>query len=511
MSAPYTRQTNDPRVTNVGAELTYQDGDDNLIYILDKLDSLADISGLTPYNPSTTYTGGVTYIVGYNGVAYLFISSTDQTGVTPLGNPLVWQPVSNAVLLHQQNTDTYLNFGGTNQVSAAELKALLNQFISITSTQFFILRDSASALEPNRIYYLTDLKLIVQTFASTNNSDVAHLLIVVPNYSAAPLWATGTVTIGELRSWNGLVWSNLTGTNTGATPNNDATNWAVDAVTYIQKIVRCQINEIALNIINISDGNGNVHPYSAIIPMLYAANGTYLQNNIIDKGSIFNLWNLTATVRGNTLKSYSSVLCTDILLGTRIADNSLQRAAINFLGTNTGVIELNEISYVNLNIQSGFTGNILASKISLKSNSGITGLDTIRIRAAADLQNVIINTQGSNALDTINVSATTTLNLAANGFSDAYGEVMLSGTIGTINLIGNYHNLYPVNVRVPLGSTLILTVTPVGSVSASGQIISSTSGSITLVGNNKDYFTIRELRTLGAGSIVNYIEIHKSV
>lgn len=79
------------------------------------------------YDVEQVYAGGVEIIVRHSNKLYLFVSGSDQVGVTPGTNALVWQEVSAAQLAHFQNRDQYLDEGGSHQVSAEELYNLIHQ------------------------------------------------------------------------------------------------------------------------------------------------------------------------------------------------------------------------------------------------------------------------------------------------------------------------------------------------------------------------------------------------
>lgn len=78
------------------------------------------------YNAATTYTGGVEVVVKHNNELWLFVADDDNTGTTPGTNPTVWQPFSVLSLGHLQNTDNRLAQGQQNEVTAAQLRAHLD-------------------------------------------------------------------------------------------------------------------------------------------------------------------------------------------------------------------------------------------------------------------------------------------------------------------------------------------------------------------------------------------------
>lgn len=90
------------------------------------------VNQFPPYNAATVYTGGLEVVVRHAGKLWLFVSSTNQLAVTPGTNGLVWQELTAVQLAHFRNQDQMLDQGGPNQVTAAELKALLDAQSTLT-------------------------------------------------------------------------------------------------------------------------------------------------------------------------------------------------------------------------------------------------------------------------------------------------------------------------------------------------------------------------------------------
>lgn len=84
------------------------------------------VNQFPPYNAGTVYTGGLEVVVRHSGKLWLFVSSTNQLAVTPGTNALVWQELTAVQLAHFRNQDQMLDQGGPNEVTAAQLRALLN-------------------------------------------------------------------------------------------------------------------------------------------------------------------------------------------------------------------------------------------------------------------------------------------------------------------------------------------------------------------------------------------------
>ncbi len=119
----------DPVLTTKGSELSWDEEDTNFVILHNAVRelSLVEVGGVDAYNAGTEYslTSPATYVT-YNGNTWQYINAIPQTGVTPGTNGTVWSLASNGIFSHQQNTDTYLNFGGANQVSAADLRGLVD-------------------------------------------------------------------------------------------------------------------------------------------------------------------------------------------------------------------------------------------------------------------------------------------------------------------------------------------------------------------------------------------------
>lgn len=122
------REFIDPNYTTKGSELTFEELDLNFKYLGDAVNALqvSDSDSFDEYDPGFEYQGSTTYYVSYGGNIWKFISPIPKTGVTPGTDDAVWELASTGELSHQQNTDTYLAFGTADQVSANELRSLID-------------------------------------------------------------------------------------------------------------------------------------------------------------------------------------------------------------------------------------------------------------------------------------------------------------------------------------------------------------------------------------------------
>lgn len=85
------------------------------------------VNQFPPYDADEVYGGGVEVVVRHANKLWLFVHASNQVGVTPGSNGLVWQGVSASELAHIRDRDQYLDFGGPNEVSASALRSLLGQ------------------------------------------------------------------------------------------------------------------------------------------------------------------------------------------------------------------------------------------------------------------------------------------------------------------------------------------------------------------------------------------------
>jgi hypothetical protein len=95
---------------------------------IDELFSINDVgaANFEDYDPVYTYLGETTYYVKYQGTIWKFISDTSQTDVAPDSDPLIWQPVNVGEFAHERDHDTMLASGTDNEVTAEDLRALLD-------------------------------------------------------------------------------------------------------------------------------------------------------------------------------------------------------------------------------------------------------------------------------------------------------------------------------------------------------------------------------------------------
>lgn len=118
------RTTTGSGLTAKGSALTHSELDANFIEIYNALVSLSQSSSVSAYNAGTEYNNTTSNYVAYASQLWKFINATPATGVTPGTDPTRWIPVYASDLAHRKNSDTYLDEGGANEVSAASLKLI---------------------------------------------------------------------------------------------------------------------------------------------------------------------------------------------------------------------------------------------------------------------------------------------------------------------------------------------------------------------------------------------------
>lgn len=119
------RETNYPPLTNNDASLSATEFDQNYIKIYDDLVRLISASGILAYNGATEYDETTNSLVSYNSRLYRFIFASPATGIVPT-NTEYWLETFPNELAHEKNRDQKLDEGGVNEVTAAQLKAVVD-------------------------------------------------------------------------------------------------------------------------------------------------------------------------------------------------------------------------------------------------------------------------------------------------------------------------------------------------------------------------------------------------
>ena len=120
------RQTDYPPLVNKDDFLDNADFDSNMINIYDDLLALCLTNGVIAYDISTEYDDAVVNYATYSGKLWKFVNAVPASNVTPGTNELYWLEVFPTEMAHRKNSDTILDEGGTNEVTASEIRAFID-------------------------------------------------------------------------------------------------------------------------------------------------------------------------------------------------------------------------------------------------------------------------------------------------------------------------------------------------------------------------------------------------
>ena len=127
------RQTDYPPLINKDDFLDNADFDSNMINIYDDLLSLCLTNGVIAYDISTEYDDAVINYATYSGKLWKFVNPIPASNVTPGTNELYWLEVFPTEMAHRKNSDTILDEGGTNEVTASEIRAFIDAGLTSTT------------------------------------------------------------------------------------------------------------------------------------------------------------------------------------------------------------------------------------------------------------------------------------------------------------------------------------------------------------------------------------------
>lgn len=116
------RQTDYAALVNNGAPLTNDEQDGNLVNIYKDFEALAVTTSVAAYNAGTTYNDDDNQFATYGGRLWQWINTTPGSGQTPVDG-IYWVEVFPTILAHRRNSDTILDEGGANEISAAAIVA----------------------------------------------------------------------------------------------------------------------------------------------------------------------------------------------------------------------------------------------------------------------------------------------------------------------------------------------------------------------------------------------------
>lgn len=135
------RSTSFPPLTTKGSRLTWAELDANFTAIYESLFSQRVSSYVPDWYVDTLFDNDINNYAKYDGVIWKFINPTPTAGITPGTDPLSWEQAYAADLAHRKDRDTFLDYGGDNQVSAQELKEIVDPDRVIP---YFIMSDNGS-------------------------------------------------------------------------------------------------------------------------------------------------------------------------------------------------------------------------------------------------------------------------------------------------------------------------------------------------------------------------------
>lgn len=139
------REETNPDLTTKNAELTFQELDENFIFIYEDLKALSGSGALPAWVVSTTYSQNV--VVSYDGLIWKYVNVMPSAGVVPGSDPLFWVQLAPTELTHVQNSDTKLAEGTADEVSANEIRT----FIDNPPTAGNIYNDDGVVSDPVRL------------------------------------------------------------------------------------------------------------------------------------------------------------------------------------------------------------------------------------------------------------------------------------------------------------------------------------------------------------------------
>lgn len=486
-----------------GSQLTHTELDGNFTYLDNRISGMTSSVDVAPYNGGTTYTGS-TY-VSYAGNLYLHISGTPTTGVIPDSNPTKWQLVSSGVLIHEKNKDTYLDFGGANQVSASEIRSLIDNSTLILTTQSD-LSDAVinGTLIREAVYLVTDSDPVFYVKAQTANSlyHDAFAVRYIPKHVSLggtyDFWNIGSAyAINNKVVYGNYVYKNLTGDNSG-NPRVTGLDWEIVSplsvpADYIFSTVKSKIQQrkdYGVNgLIEFEDSDGN-----EFMLWQYPSIGT-TNNKFINSFWFGHDMHVEGTFRNNIFKNIQSVGASfERIMGVYEFNEMFHSVFNSNYGVFDGEFKQNNIrngvlSSATESTNAGFKFNY--NVLDFPSTVGIS----ITLRPDAVIENCVINSKGSDAVDVLDGSSAvtgSTLDLNANGANDAYGIFEIDVADIDINNIVGYPSTNFKSVLIKPKPGITMFYTSVNIVTADGQLVDDGLGlfSLPISGDQGDYIQI---------------------
>lgn len=495
-----------------GSPLTHAELDDNFVYLDDRISGMTSTVDVAPYNGGTTYTGSM--YVSYAGNIYLHISGTPTTGVIPSSDDTKWQLVSAGVLIHEKNKDTYLDFGGVNQVAASELRTLIdNSTLIITTFETLSVAIQGGTLIREAVYLVPDNAPIFYAKASTGQSLYPDVQCVryIPKHTSVggtyDNWVNGgDYAVNDKVVYGNYVYKNLTGDNSGF-PRTTSFDWeVVDPLVvpsdYILSFVKGRIQQRKdyglSGIIEFQDSDGNDF-ISWEFPCINASN-----NKFINSFWFGHALPIFGTFTDNVFMNLKAIGASFEIIYGSYSTNVMNKS---WFHSNYGIMD-GEFNYnicenvvllsATESTTSGFRFN--RNVVSFPNTQGIP------LRPDAIIEACVINSKGSNAVDTLDGShaaPSNVLDLNDNGNNDVYGifeidvaDVMFDTVIGWPST-----NFKKIILRPAVGRSISTNLNVVGTISADGLLIGETGTALDLFGDDGDYAELEQV-TIGGFTAV---------
>lgn len=196
-----------PASNNLGVTLTAQQYDDNQVAFIKAFQALNLCDAIADFNPATTYSqnAGAASLSRYDGTIWKFIHATPQAGVTPGTDSTVWAISSPNELI---NKNQYLDQGGANQVSAADVKAVADTQIKTATVvvsnaellAIFTTPKTLVAAVPGKSIVL--INCVGRAAAGTTPYSDPGIILKIDTASDIILFDSNLLDGSTLRTWN---------------------------------------------------------------------------------------------------------------------------------------------------------------------------------------------------------------------------------------------------------------------------------------------------------------------
>lgn len=499
------RALTNPPLTTKGSALTFSELDQNFIEVYAAVSALNTGGALPVFAMATTYTGLV--YVKYNNQIWAHVSATPTVGVIPGTNAAKWQQSNIGAFAHLPGTDDRLGAGTANEVTAAQIKSSVNQFVTVTAVAFSTAITGATLI-PGKIYEITNSIAWGSIFVTAikpnavSNTGMAYIKTPIPgSLTYGGVWQSGSsYSAGALVAWDGQVYKNNLGNNSSTlTPAVDGTNWTVQTGSNLFYNEAYQISikhsgNGTLEILSYKSLYGNnqcsgTELVTSNANRLFLPTAAYQNNQADTLSDIAELSRSWGFVTNNIF--FKSKFKTNIGGRFDISDNTLIRSEIEITGAGNG--EISECYLKNTKLQWP-NGMGTGSGVALNECTFDFQKETqIRMRSnAGSITGHRITENGSTVEDVITFQGITKLNRQANGYPHIYGTIKITSTNAneTLEQIENDTYLMPLIIKPDPDANLQLTISLTDSNSVTtGAIVGSVSfgGSVLLRSDRHDY------------------------